>query len=239
MKRNTKLITAALLSCLTLVGCEPGGSTTDPNGELIGYGLTSEAFGDPPVLDTINGEGNGQHMVTSARQDNQGSNTRVIFAGKNTTATYDQGQCVTFTSQTEGTFTQQGIMLRWDGFEGVGFTKNIYMGNNHVINVHIWNTNEPIDGPPGSRRFDQIASFPMAGLAWTTLPWRMCARVTGNLAEVHVWPTNIPEPSWDAEGYNGKVILNGADHPGVQATYIGHLPPGQSATFDDSLLWGN
>lgn len=236
MKR--KALAAVLLSTIALVGCEPGGSTTDPDSDLIGYGLTSESFGNPAVLDTINGSGNLGHMVTAARNDNQGGNTRVIFAGKGTTATYDQGECVTFTSQTEDTFTQQGVMLRWDGQEGIGFTKNIYGGAHHVINVHIWNTNKPVDGPTGNKRFDQIAQFTMSGLVGTNLPWRMCARITGTVAEVHVWPLSIAEPDWNDSAYNGSVVTT-LDHPGIQATYIGHLQPGQSAVFDDTLLWGS
>lgn len=237
MKRG-KLLAAAVLATLALVGCEPGGSTTDPESPYIGYGLTSESFGDPPVLDTINGSGTESHLLTEARSDNQGGNTRVIFANKNTTATYDQGECITFTSQSEDTFTQQGVMLRWDGQEGIGFTKNIYMGSNHVINVHIWNTNKPVDGPAGNKRFDQIGSYAMSGLAWSTLPWRMCARITGTFAEVHVWPLSVAEPNWDDPAYNYKLSTT-LDHPGIQATYIGHLQPGQNATFDDPLLWGS
>jgi hypothetical protein len=211
-------MTVALAACNLIQPLDPsleaGFLTKDGNDD---YGIT--------VVD-----GN---AISSAPITNEGANTRVAFWPAGASQTLNQQSCTSWVEDDH--FTQQGVALRVRSVDGrttaITVTKNIWFSGYWMFNVHVMdsgNTEQP---------FTQIASFDLSGAvvrdgAPAPSPWRLCARVVGDLLALKVWAADEAEPAWMDGVHGGGVMLPaGWDPSGAAGWYVGHLRPGVSTTY--------
>lgn len=263
--RVTLLVSMPALALVVAFAGQPAGAQTE-----IGTETGTETAVDAPiagsapvesrdptlVASALTTEASDQYLLESdadtiratAPQTNRGQNTRVVFARINEREGVDEQACITWSSQSHQ-IDQQGVALRIHevasgGTSAITVTKNIWMGANWIFNVHVWNPNTTPEYT-AIAQFDLSAAF-RSGNAAAALPWRICARAVGPEVSFSVWPLARPRPAWTDAAYGGSVSLPpGYEEPGVAGSYIGHLRPGDSASFTalettvfaDSRLW--
>ncbi|NLD78380.1 MAG: hypothetical protein GX643_17135 [Acidimicrobiales bacterium] len=179
------------------------------------------------------------HLKVSAATTNTGTNTRTLIVPAGQPLSTEQQSCATWEAQT-GVNTQQGLALRvrHDDAEGrwraVTVTKNVMWGANWQFNVLTWDSRQTGWQMHGSVNLAPVF-WPDQQLA--PLPWRICARVEGDLVRVKGWRVGQPEPSWDDPGHSGSVRLPaGWIYPSTAGWYVGHLAPGGSTTMSGLVL---
>ena len=177
--------------------------------------------------------------TATAAQANAGGNGRYLFWRKADPETADQETCATWVDNTTHT-QQQGAALRIqapgdDDVRAITVTKNVAFGYFWVFYVHVMDSS--LEQPYtliGQFSLDDV--FLRMGEPFNVppYPWRMCARVTGDVVSFKVWPLTDPEPAWGDPAYGGSATLpagwEGAGRPGW---YIGHLLPGEAVGFTD------
>ena len=171
--------------------------------------------------------------VAFAPPTNTGGNTRMAFRRIADPPSRDQQSCATWTRQSVA-FDQQGAVLRMISMpgmrKGITITKNVYYGANWFFNVHLWDTRTA----PG---FTQIATFDLGSVFRANgqpraLPWSLCARVVGDVVSIVAWLGSGARPAWNNPTHGGSVRLPpGWNYVGSAGWYIGHLRPGDTATF--------
>ncbi len=176
----------------------------------------------------------GNAVTASAPGSNVSLNTRVAFWRRNARVSSTEQSCATWAGQSAAV-NQEGAVLRVRELangvrRGILVTKNVWLGANWIFNVHVWSTGWP-------EVYEQIAHFNL-GPAFAPfgqlvpLPWRLCARVVGNVVSFVAWPANQPQPPWVDATHGVSVVLpEGWSAPGVAGWYIGHLRPGDSAAL--------
>jgi hypothetical protein len=109
-------------------------------------------------------------------------------------------------------------------------TKNVVFYTLFVFNVHVWDTSTPnVNTLIG--QFDLSSVF-VNSSGFIPLPWDLCARVIGNTLTFEAWVDGQPTPAWGDTTHGGSVTLpDGWNYPGDAGWYIGHLQPGDSATY--------
>jgi hypothetical protein len=215
---------------IVLVACEFVVAPLDPSlGAAVLTGIDDNAYG--LVVD-------GSDIDASAPTANTSGNNRVAFWSVADDTGADEQSCATWTGA-DNTM-QQGASLRVARSTddtgtlrttGITVTKNIWAGNDAVFNVHTWDTST-------TDIAEEIASFDLTPVFGTNgdlpLPWRLCARVQGEVVSFEAWPTSEPPPAWDDATHGGAVSLPpGSATSGHAGLYIGHLAPGATATFTD------
>lgn len=178
-------------------------------------------------------------LTITAPTTNTGTNTRLLVYPGAQPMSSDHQSCATWQSQV-GLNTQQGLALRirHDADEGrwrsITVTKAIVWGANWQFNVITWDSRDA--------RFRMHGSVDLASVFWVDqqlapLPWRVCARVEGDLVRVKGWRDGDPEPRWDDPVRSGAVRLPIQwVYPGKAGWYVGHLTPGHSTTMADLML---
>ena len=166
---------------------------------------------------------------------NRGTNTRMLLWPYQTPMSVDQQVCSTWTDQ-RGISTQQGVALRIrrdvDGrFRAITVMKNITWGANWGFNVLTWDSADPAG-------FRVRGAVLLPGVFYRRppvvdpLPWRLCARVEGNLVTVKAWRIGEPEPAWGDRTHGAALAIDPAwTYAGKAGFYIGHLQPGGTAGF--------
>jgi hypothetical protein len=183
--------------------------------------------------------GPGTVRVT-APATNVGTNTRLVLYPPAQPMTVDQQACATWSDQSD-LGAQQGLALRvrHDLPEGrwrmVTVVKNVVWGANWNLNVLTWDTRDPTG-------WTMHGSVDLAPVFWpdrqlAPLPWRVCARATGDVVTVKGWRVGAPEPAWDDPVAAGTVRLPaGWTFAGKGGWYAGHLAPGQHTTLTGLTL---
>lgn len=182
----------------------------------------------------------GGTATITAPSSNQDSNLRVAFWPTGSPAVVDSLTCATWTSQ-RGQNVQQGAALRLESFPGGRFravtvTKNILWGAAWNFNVHVWDT-------AASPAYRKVGDFDMGealrpGGHFKPFPWHLCVRALGATVQLKVWTGSAAEPAWGDKVHTGLVELPaGWEGAGTTGWYIGHLPAGGAARFDDLRTW--
>jgi hypothetical protein len=155
----------------------------------------------------------------------------------------DVETCATWTT-TGDAFHQEGATLRLrpvgDGVRAITVTKNVYLGQYWLFNVHVWDTNdadapfamvgEPFDLSPTLGTGDPEDPV-------VPLPWRMCARAQGNVVDFVVWPTSEARPPYGTPGSGGSVTVGGNWlEAGTNGWFAGHLQPNSSIWYSDPTV---
>lgn len=178
--------------------------------------------------------------TVAAVKGNTGGNTRLVWVPPKGDVSTDQQVCATWVAWSG--LAQPGLALRvrGDGWRvrAVTVTGNIVWGARFGFNVHEWDTATwnpgglPVTYAGGaelSRTFG-----PANGLV--SLPWRICARVKGQMLDFKVWPLSRPEPKWGDTRYGRRFKLRPqAVYPGRAGWYAGHLRPGDRLTIEDQV----
>lgn len=225
--RAPLIITVLAAAAFTLTACEPPVVDTPPGTPWTSTTLTTDggdryqAAGDPTFL------------AVTAPLSNAGSNTRVAVTHTGAPSSTDQTVCATFTGATSP--AQEGLVLRSDGVHAITVTKNVWGAAYWTINVHVWDTNLPVD----NGRFTYMAGWPLTGLGYphlpAPLPWRMCATAAGSTVSFKTWPLTRQEPPAGDPCCTGSLPVNvWAGKPGV---YVGHLQPGHTVAYTN-IGWG-
>ncbi|MCB1282774.1 MAG: hypothetical protein M9952_02425 [Microthrixaceae bacterium] len=177
-------------------------------------------------------------LVEATDARSTGSNARSVFAWNNAMAGSSQWSCATV--RHEGGGTQEGVALRIRTDDArvraITVTKNIMFGATWVYNVHLWDTARRGAVPATlltsvdlRRRFGPVDSV--------DTPRRLCAAVEGNELRFKAWRASRPEPDWNDSTSTETVILpKAANFEGVPGWYIGHLPDGALATYEDVIV---
>lgn len=175
----------------------------------------------------------------TAPASNVGTNTRTVLV-PDAAPTRDHGACVS--ARHQGSPVQQGIVLRLhltqDRNTAISVTKNVFADVDWVYNVTAWDSG--MDPP-----FVKVAGFDMsmstfaAGGPEPGVEPRLCARVRGTTLELKAWPQGMPEPAWGDPIATRSIELpaEATSAPGVAGWYLGHLPPGATADFDEATTW--
>lgn len=176
----------------------------------------------------------GNSVTASAPGSNVSLNTRIAFWHRSGRVTSNEQSCATWAGQSAAV-NQEGAVLRVRELangvrRGILVTKNVWLGANWIFNVHVWSTGWP-------EVYEQIAHFDLGPVfapngQLVPLPWRLCARVVGNVVSFIAWPADQLRPSWEDATHGGRVVLpEGWSAPGFAGWYIGHLRPGDSAAL--------
>ena len=216
-------IAVAALSVLLSTGCssDPARPRT-----LVTAVIT------PVGHDTYSVVAFGEGAILTAPPTNVDSNLRKVFWDSNAPDLVDSYSCATWASASD-TSVQQGVALRISANEAatraILITKNVFLGGVWVFNIQVWDTGR--GGLSILQNVDLRATFD-ADDVLAPLPWHICGRAAGAVAEFKAWPDSVAEPSWGDARYGGSAELP-ADwlSPGKAGWYIGHVPPGGAVTY--------
>ncbi|HET7740093.1 MAG TPA: hypothetical protein VFL67_05540 [Mycobacterium sp.] len=178
--------------------------------------------------------------MTAPAQNNTLSNLRSVFWPTAQATAADEQVCATWLDQSDG-FVQEGVALRVIDQPGrvraLTVTKNVIYGVQSAFNVHTWDTDL-------SQPFTAIGQYDMSQVVtadgqYVAFPWAICARVLGDQLTFKVWvPNREPEPEWnDAIHARTTTVPAGYLEPGSTGWYIGHIPAGGSAHYEDLATW--
>lgn len=177
--------------------------------------------------------------TATAAEANTGGNGRYMFWRKADPDGADQETCATWVDNTTHT-QQQGAALRAravgeDDVKAITITKNVAYGYFWVFYVHVMDSS--LEQPYtliGQFSLDDVFFRPGQPFNVEPYPWRLCARVVGEVVSFKVWPLTHPEPAWNDPAYGGSATLPaGWNHPGRPGWYVGHLLPGETVGFTD------
>jgi hypothetical protein len=177
----------------------------------------------------------GDSTVLSAPAGNTDGNIRFVFVDTAGEVSADQQTCATWSDQSKPV-NQQGMALRVssDGpTRAITVTKNVWGGVSDVFNVHTWDTSLPAGGVRFLGGVSLASALKVDGQL-VPLPWRVCARVVGDLLSFKAWPAGRSEPAWGDQTYSRTMRLP-ADAPktGRPGWYGGHLYDGGHITYTD------
>lgn len=161
--------------------------------------------------------------------------TRMVMWPTSPQPAEDLESCATWTDA-RGPWAQQGIALRirTDGerFRTIVVAKNVLFGAEWQFNVDTWDT----ERWPNLRHHGVVIlrnTFSFAEVP-RPLPWRVCARVRGEVVEVKGWRPEEPEPAWGDPEHSGAVRLGpNWVFAGRAGWYVGHIAPGGTIAMDD------
>jgi hypothetical protein len=251
MTRTKHLLAVASVAALgALAACAPPAPTvpmppspsptvppeppTPPEGWAQEF-ITRDGADVTTIVDT------GDGVRVTAPRTNTGSNSRTVFHRLDAPVAVDQSSCATTTNS--GMPVQEGVALRvaasedGRGTRWITVQKNVVYGLHWTYNVHLWDSSREGRNGPGTS-VALIAQYELHEAitdAWLpSQPRRLCARVAGERLELKVWGASRPEPAWDDPIHSREVDLPAgwmfAGQPGL---YVGHVPGGGHATFDD------
>lgn len=234
---SARLILISLI--ILLIGCDKRWVVTvDVGARALPKDAIAHALLTPDGDDSYAYRRSGPDLRVTPLPTNTSSNLRNLFWPASAPSTTDGGSCSTWTSQSDGTYIQQGTALRvrtdadGDVARAITVTKNIAYGVIWVFNVALWDTSK---------------STPRTGIAQVNLkavaagkpyPWHLCARAIGTTVTLKVWVGDEPEPEWGDLSHGGSTTVPQEwVYPGMAGWYIGHLPPGGFAAFSDLETW--
>jgi hypothetical protein len=179
-------------------------------------------------------------VTVTAPASNTGVDTRIVVWRRADPVAADQSVCASWTDPPDQANHQAGVALRVrptdGGASAVTVTRNIFWGAFWGFNVHVWDGNR-------SPAIIKIAGFELPAAVrrggdpvpvTAPFPWRLCARIVGDVLTFKVWAADIPEPAWGDPLYGGSVTLPpGWEASGHAGGYVGHVPPGSSFTLTD------
>ena len=225
-RRGRATVVVALLSAVAIAGC--GSDPARPR-------TLATAVITPVGHDTYSVAPEGkQGAVLTAPATNVDSNLRKVFWDSNAPDLVDSYSCATWAWASD-TSVQQGVALRITAnaaaTRAILITKNVFLGGVWVFNIQVWDTGG--GGLTILRNVDLRATFDAGNVA-DPLPWHLCGRASGAVAEFKAWPDSVAEPSWGDERYGGSAELPAEWlSPGKAGWYIGHVPPGGAATYTE------
>ena len=174
----------------------------------------------------------GGSVTVSAAVANTGGNSRFVFWRPADLPRAEAQSCSTWSAET-AIVNQEGEALRIVTSAGdtrvLIADKNI-LGPKYFFNLMTWDTatNKAVllDQVDLGSVFGPNPDRPVA------FPWRMCMRAVANTVSFKVWPASHAEPAWGDPAYGASVNLpSGWQASGQAGWYVGHLGPGDSATF--------
>jgi hypothetical protein len=174
-------------------------------------------------------------IKAAAYATNTGANTRVAWWRIADPALADEESCATWKAQTQN-IDQEGAALRLEpvtgGYKLITVTKNVYLGNEWVFNVHVWDTSNTVTPYTLIAQFKLKSVFKASSGQPLALPWSICAKAVGTTVSFIVWPSSQTPPTWGDPAYGGSVTLpSGYDYAGEAGWYFGHLQPGDHIAY--------
>ncbi len=231
------LVTSSLLAAV--VAIPPATFRTFPNpwsGGVGGRGVLTPDDDDSYRYTSSSGT-----MDAAALPSNRSANLRAVFWPSHAVAARDQQSCATWASESTWR-AQQGAALRVDversgAIHAITVTKNVWYGATWIFNVHVWNSaTVPALRQVGVFNLERV--FRGRDGLGVPLPWRLCARVVGDVLDFKVWRLPGSEPAWGDATHGGRVsVPMDAPRSGFTGWYIGHLPAGGSASFTGLGTW--
>jgi hypothetical protein len=223
-----------LAGAATLTACQLPINTSGfaPNGgpELEGETLTN--YGAVPGTYQYSGAGNAVSIAAPANIDND---EREAFWYDGTPMAQDEESCAQWSSAPG--LTQQGAMLHMTrtvagGLRGISVMQNVWGWSQWYFNVLAWDTDS--SQPFTLLGRSDLSSVVMSGNDYAARPWWMCARTVGDQLQFVVWTGNNPRPAYGTPGAGGEfTIPSDYQQPGMAGWYIGHIPAGSSAQFNN------
>jgi hypothetical protein len=227
-------VVVVLAGAATLTACQLPINTSgySPNGgpQLEGGTLTN--YGAVPGTYQYSGAGNAVSIAAPANIDND---EREAFWYDGTPMAQDEESCAQWSSAPG--ITQQGAMLHMTrtidgGLRGISVMQNVYGLYQWTFNVDTWDSDS--QQPFTLVGQSNLASVVMNGNDYVAHPWWMCARTVGDQLQFVVWTGNNPRPAYGTPGAGGEfTIPSDYQQPGMAGWYIGHIPAGSSAQFNN------
>lgn len=228
-RRQGTRVAAVVLTVVTLAACHERIPTFHSRHDRPAY---VEAVLVQDGADGYEYTVRGAAVDVTTRAGNRGSELRTVFWPQDAPPTGDQESCARWTGRS-GRIVQQGAALRVRSLSptrtrAVTVTQNI-MFVQYYVNFHVWDS---AAGQP----FQQIGHADLRG--WFAerppMPWTLCARTIGNTVEFKIWSATESEPGYGEPGQSGRATIPaGWVQEGWAGWYVGHLEPGDRASFDD------
>lgn len=195
---------------------------------------------------TITGDGGGTCTYSGAvpsitvTAPSTGCENREAFFVSTAAAVLNSESCATWSAES-GQLVQQGATFRLTQtnsvLRAITVTKNIFSGDPNdngqwSFNVNLWDTSKS----PSLTNLKTGMRVPMLQRSpgVVALPWHFCARVKNRNVQFRVWLDGQTKPAYGKKGVTGRARLpKGWAIPGRTGWYIGHLAPGDSASYRD------
>jgi hypothetical protein len=172
----------------------------------------------------------------------ESGNSRQVVAGLGTQPRQDGGSCITIYGPLDNQ-TQPGVALRirTDGARtrAITVTDNIIWGARNGFNVHLADS----AGPTFADQMRLVTGFFPTGFATSPtdlppLPWRLCARVTGQQVQAKVWaPARVAEPAYsDSRFAMTTTVPPDWVFAGLPGFYMGHVASGETTSLGIDTL---
>jgi hypothetical protein len=101
------------------------------------------------------------------------------------------------------------------------------------VSVNLWDTSKSPSGLT-NLKVGMAVRMLKRGSGVVPLPWDFCARVKNRYVQFRVWLDGQKKPPYGKKGVTGQAFLpKGWSTPGKTGWYVGHLFPGDSASFRD------
>ena len=226
-----RVVAVVVVAALVLVGCRERIRTYDG------------AKGGAVQVEVLTANGSSTYSFSSTQgamtvvpvAGTDGPSLRSVFVPKGVPTSADQESCATWSKAT-GEFTQLGAALRvhrsGSSTRAITVTQNVY-GWRWIFNVHVWDT-----AAKTPMQLVAHLDFSKAVGSAPTPPLRLCARVIGRVVDVKLWPGGHSEPTWSDHTHVASAMLpSGWTAAGSAGWFIGHLEPGDQATFSNLSTW--
>jgi hypothetical protein len=181
-------------------------------------------------------------IAVGADAGNPHGTNRMAFWRRSDPTVADVETCATWTS-TGHPFHQEGATLRLrpvgEGVRAITVTKNVYLEQYWIFNIHVWDTNDPEASFAMVGTFDLSATLGggTTGQPVVPFPWRLCARAQGNVVDFVVWPASQARPPYGTAGRGGSATVGGNWlDPGTNGWFAGHLQPDSSIWYSDPTV---
>jgi hypothetical protein len=227
------LATVALSSCMPSVNAGRSGPKSGPSGlHLTVHTITHS--GSASDVYALSGSA---QAVTAYAGPSVDSNEREALWFRSSPVAQDEEACATWDSSPG--ITQDGVLLHMTQnahgvIHGIAVVDNIWEKAKWFINIYSIMGATGSAGPIGSIQEGYDLSGILGGSVstMTPLPWHMCARTVGEQVEFVMWTGGTSKPPYGTPGSGGKVTIPSEYRgPGIAGWYIGHIPPGSTATM--------
>lgn len=159
---------------------------------------------------------------------NRNDGPRNVFWRRAQNSSVNQESCATWAQQSSPNI-QQGMALRINTADNrlraIVLTKNVFPQPTGTFNLYVIDRDygTGVYQSLGLTAFDTSATFQPDG-AMLALPWRVCAKVQGDLFTFKAWPITESEPPYGDGVHGGSYTIPSAwTYAGAAGHYIAHV----------------
>lgn len=168
----------------------------------------------------------------TATNTNSGSNEREFIYAAGAATETNSSECETW--QNGQGITQNGVAFHAaqvaGGWDGVVLERNIWDNAYWEFVIIYFHTADPGNTFTVGQEIN-LGSYLGESTATDVYPLSICANITGDTLSFAIAKQGDTMPALGTVGQGGTITLDASEYPaaGMTASYIGHIPPGDSA----------